>query len=192
MAGYYDYLCALLAPLRVYRTARGSISGSELYAAGQALDAAAAALEKAEREGILPLAADEGLARREKLFSRCPVHVSTALRREAVGALSRISADGFTLRAINQTISGCGIYAIAEETDEKGKIRVWFPGTVGKPENYEQICSIILDIIPCHLLTEFYFRYLTWAECEAAGFTWAILEAAGHTWESFEKVANPD
>ena len=72
---YYDYLCRLLEPMRIYRTERGSISGGELYAAGQALDGAQEKVDYAEREGILPLAEGEGLARREKLFSRCPVSV---------------------------------------------------------------------------------------------------------------------
>ena len=31
---YYDYLCRLLEPMRVYRTERGTLSGGELYAAG--------------------------------------------------------------------------------------------------------------------------------------------------------------
>ena len=56
------------------------------------------------------------------------------------------------------------------------------PVTIGELER------IILDIIPCHLLTEFWFRYLTWRECEAQGFTWRTAESAGHTWESFEKA----
>lgn len=133
---YYDYLCRLLEPMRVYRTERGTLSGGELYAAGKALDKADGAMEYAEQEGLLQTAEGEGLARREKLFSRCPVSVSTALRREAIAALARI----------------------------------------------------ILDIIPCHLLVEFYFRYLTWLECERVGFTWQSVEDAHHTWESFEKA----
>ena len=32
--GYYNYLCELLRPLRVYRLDEGSLSGAELYAAG--------------------------------------------------------------------------------------------------------------------------------------------------------------
>ena len=185
---YYDYLCALLEPMRIYRTERGSISGSELYAAGEALDGALARIDYAEREGILPLAEGEGLARREKLFSRRPVHVSTALRREAIAALARINADSFTLDAINSTLSGCGIKALAEETEKKGTVKVWFPNTVGVPDEFSQVESIILDIIPCHLLVEFYFRYLTWLECEAQKFTWQSVEDAHHTWESFEKA----
>ena len=130
----------------------------------------------------------EGLARREKLFSRCPVSVSTALRREAIAALARINANSFTLDAINSTLSGCGIKALAEETEKKGTVKVWFPNTVGVPDEFSQVESIILDIIPCHLLVEFYFRYLTWLECERVGFTWQSVEDAHHTWESFEKA----
>lgn len=171
-----------------YRTERGTLSGGELYAAGAALDGADGAMEYAEREGLLQTAEGEGLARREKLFSRCPVSVSTALRREAIAALARINADSFTLDAINSTLSGCGIKALAEETEKKGTVKVWFPNTVGVPDEFSQVESIILDIIPCHLLVEFYFRYLTWLECERVGFTWQSVEDAHHTWESFEKA----
>ena len=122
---YYDYLCRLLEPMRVYRTERGTLSGGELYAA---------------------------------------------------------------LDAINSTLSGCGIKALAEETEKKGSVKVWFPNTVGVPDEFSQVESIILDIIPCHLLVEFYFRYLTWLECERVGFTWQSVEDAHHTWESFEKA----
>ena len=170
---YYDYLCRLLEPMRVYRTERGTLSGGELYAAGKALDEADGAMEYAEQEGVLQTAEGEGLARREKLFSRCPVSVSTALRREAIAALARINADSF---------------ALAEETEKKGTVKVWFPNTVGVPDEFSQVESIILDIIPCHLLVEFYFRYLTWLECERVGFTWQSVEDAHHTWESFEKA----
>ena len=61
-----------------------------------------------------------------------------------------------------------------------------FPDVAGIPEEFDQIEDIILDIIPCHLETEFYFRYLTWAECEAAGYTWAMIHAAEYTWYEFE------
>ena len=109
---YYDYLCRLLEPMRVYRTERGTLSGGELYAAGKALDKADGAMECAEQEGLLQTAEGEGLARREKLFSRCPVSVSTALRREAIAALARINAD-----VLKAHIEGCVTSAI-ESGDE--------------------------------------------------------------------------
>lgn len=174
------------AMVRLYALA--SEVQSLLAQADWVLDEADGAMEYAEQEGVLQTAEGEGLARREKLFSRCPVSISTALRREAIAALARINADSFTLDAINSTLSGCGIKALAEETEKKGTVKVWFPNTVGVPDEFSQVESIILDIIPCHLLVEFYFRYLTWLECEAQKFTWQSVEDAHHTWESFEKA----
>lgn len=188
MSEYYGYLCSLLEPLRLYDLRRGSISGSELYTAGQALDEAAQALEHTECEGILPLAQGEGLARREALFSHIGASPTAALRREAIAALMRLSTDGFTLQAINAAIDGCGIHAVAEETEQYGVIKVWFPNTAGVPDGFDRIRRIVLDIIPCHLLTEFFFRYLTWRECEQQRFTWRSVEDAQHTWESFQKA----
>ena len=68
-------------------------------------------------------------------------------------------------------------------------VRVRFPDTAGVPDGFDRIERIVLDIMPCHLLTEFYFRYLTWRECEQQGFTWQRVEDAQHTWESFQKAA---
>lgn len=110
------------------------------------------------------------------------------VKKNRKAALARINADSFTLDAINSTLSGCGIKALAEETEKKGTVKVWFPNTVGVPDEFSQVESIILDIIPCHLLVEFYFRYLTWLECERVGFTWQSVEDTHHTWESFEKA----
>ena len=172
--GYYNYLCELLRPLRVYRLDEGSLSGAELYAAGEGLDAAAEALEKAAREGVLMTAEDEGLSRRERLFSRVGARTTPALRRLAIASLLRVGGDGFTLEAVNQTISGCGVRAVAAETDEQG--------------DFARIRDIILEIMPCHLQVDFYFRFLTWEECEAAAWTWQGIEDAEHTWESFEKA----
>ncbi len=186
--GCYEHLCALLRPLGVYRLEENTLSGAELAAAGVGLDQAAEELAHAERESVLMTAEDEGLARRERLFSRLGVRTTNELRRRAAASLALIGGDGFTLEAINATISGCGIRAVAEETDEYGVVRVTFPQTAGKPEGFENIREIILDVIPCHLLVDFFFRFLTWEECEGQDMTWERVEAAAHTWESFEKA----
>ena len=185
MATYGNCLRNLLAPLGVYDLSAESLSGSELDAMGAGLDGAGSELDWVEREGILATAEDGGLTLREDLFARRPVNYGTALRRAAIAALLRISGDSFTLQDINSAISGCGIKAEALEMGE-GHIRVIFPDVAGVPEGFDQIEGIILDIIPCHLATEFYFRYLTWAECEAAGYTWAMIHAAEYTWHEFE------
>ena len=112
----------------------------------------------------------------------------SALRRLAIASLLRVGGDGFTLEAVNQTISGCGVRAVAAETDEQGVVRVTFPQVAGEPEDFARIRDIILEIMPCHLQVDFYFRFLTWEECEAAAWTWQGVEDAEHTWESFEKA----
>lgn len=184
--GYCDHLKNLLRPLGVYDLTPGTLSASELEALGQGLDKASEAMDYAEREGSLPTATGLGLDRWESLFASAPVHYSTDLRRQAIAALLRIGNDSFTLAAINDTISGCGIRALAQEKDRFGYIRVIFPEVAGIPEDFERIRTIILDIIPCHLEVEFYFRYLTWEECHAHGYTWAIVHQQEYTWHTFQ------
>ena len=72
------------------------------------------------------------------------------------------------------------------ETGKSGRVRVTFPNTAGIPEEFDQIAGIITDIIPCHLETEFYFRYLTWVELEARFTSWESIEQGGYTWEQLE------
>ena len=184
--GYSDPLRSLLRPLDIYNLSPGSLSNSELEALGRGLDGVSQRMDYAERESALSTAAGEGLDRLESLFARTPVHYSTELRRQAIAALLRIGGSCFTLTDINNTISGCGIKALAQEKDRFGYIRVIFPDVSGIPDGFPQIQQIILDIIPCHLEVEFYFRYLTWAECEAFGYTWAVIHQRAYTWYQFE------
>ena len=184
MSGVYEqYLIRLLDPLGLYDLS-GVQNRSELAALGMELDNVSAALDTVERESLLVTAEDQGLSRREALFARKPAALTAEERRAAVAALLRIGEDSLTPDAINDTLVGCGIRARAEEKVDGG-LRVVFPGTAGIPVEFGQIQKIILDILPCHLDVEFYFRYLTWAECEAAEYTWDGVESAGHTWESF-------
>ena len=81
--------------------------------------------------------------------------------------------------------------ARAEESGA-GRLRVVFPRVSGVPAEFEQIRKIILEILPCHLDVEFYFRYLTWAECEGAGYTWAAVDKAEYTWEGFQLAVPPE
>ncbi len=182
---YESFLKALLAPLGVYDLSDGTVNEAELYGFAAGLDAAAEQVEYAEQEGLTATAEDEGLRRREALFARRPAAVTAQQRRDAIAALLQIDGDSFSLADINKTISGCGIRAQAVELGQ-GHIRVLFPETAGVPDEFDQIRKIVLDILPCHLETEFYFRYLTWAECEDYGWTWAAVESADHTWDSFE------
>ena len=172
---HQDYLASLLRPLGVYDLREGTVNRGELEAYGVRLDHMAGELEDTAREMNLTTAEGFGLERVEELLPYRPVCATPGQRRAALAALLRIGGDCFTLTDINNTISGCGIKAVAQEKEQFGYIRIVFPEVAGIPEGFEQIRDIILDIVPCHLDVEFYFRYLTWAECEAFGYTWAII-----------------
>ena len=179
---YEEYLRALLAPLGVYRLDRDSLSGAELYALGQGLDAVSARLDGVEREGVTATAEDEGLRRREALFLRRPAAVTPEERRAAIAALLQIDGDSLTPEAIDRTIRGCGIWAQAIEMGTN-RVRVVFPGTAGVPAEFEQIEKIVLDI---------YFRVLTWEECHRQGYTWALVEEREYDWNGFQLAIPPE
>ena len=185
MSTYAGYLKNLLSPIGVYSFDVGTVSEGAVHALGTALDEVQAALETVERESLTATAEGEGLFRREALFAKRPVAVTAESRRAAIAALLQIDGDSLTPEAINRTLRGCGIRAEALEIDT-GHLRVIFPEVGGIPEGFDELESIILDILPCHLEVEFYFLYLTWESCEKMGLTWESVEAAQHTWYSFE------
>ena len=125
-----------------------------------------------------PLLAAAPLARR-------PAAVTPEERRAAIAALLQIDGDSLTPEAIDRTIRGCGIWAQAIEMGTN-RVRVVFPGTAGVPAEFEQIEKIVLDILPCHLDVEFYFRFLTWAECHAHQYSWSIVQGKNYTWYEFQ------
>lgn len=182
---YEEYLRNLLEPLGVYDLRTGTVNLAELSALGQGLDWVSGHLEAVEREALTATAEDQGLTRRESLFLRRPAAYTPEERRAAIAALLQIDGDSLTPEAIGRTIRGCGIWARAEELGTN-RVRVVFPGTVGIPAEFEQIEKIVLDILPCHLGVEFYFRFLTWEECERVGFTWVIVDIQGYDWEEFQ------
>ena len=105
---YEQYLIRLLAPLSLYNL-RAPHNGGELAALGGELDSVSGLVELVERESLLATAESEGLDRREVLFAHKPAAVTQEDRREAIAALLRISEDGLTPEAINDTLTGCGI-----------------------------------------------------------------------------------
>lgn len=126
---YEQYLIRLLAPLSLYNL-RAPHNGGELAALGGELDSVSGLVELVERESLLATAESEGLDRREVLFAHKPAAVTQEDRREAIAALLRISEDSLTPEAINDTLTGCGIRARAEEKAD-GSLRVIFPRTAG-------------------------------------------------------------
>ena len=115
----------LLAPLGVYQL-NAPFQGGELEALGDAFDQVEGALEELNREACLATAEDWGLEQAASLFRRRPPATTVKTMREALAALLRIGGDSFTLAAINDTISGCGVHAHVEEKEIPGEVAVFF------------------------------------------------------------------
>ena len=188
---YARYLKELLRPLGVYRL-EGGLGAGELEAVGAALDACGARLEAIQREMLLSTAENEGLERVEKLLARRPVTDSLPRRREALAALLRIGGDSFTLDAINDTISGCGVNARVRETGKAGTVEVSFPKVPGIPPGFDEIQKIVEDILPAHLLVQYHFWYLTWAQLESKFSCWQEIEDKALTWTGLETYVEPE
>lgn len=179
---YGAYLLELLRPLGVYDP-EGPFHRGELESAGQGLDGVEAMLDENYREGNLLTAQSWGLERISSLLTHPPVAEGSQAMGQALAALLRIGGDGFTLMAINDTLAGCGVPAVAEETGV-GAVTVKFPGQAGAPDGFAELEQRIREILPAHLDIRFWFRYITWAELEQQVANWAELAAL--PWEKLE------
>ena len=187
MSVHGDSLRQLLRPLRVYEL-EGSVNGAELDAQGETLDLVEGVLEEIQQEMLVCTAEGRGLEAIESLLARRPVTDRLEERRAALAALLRIGGDSFTLKAINDNLKGCGINAVAGETDTPGKVTVHFPNVPGIPDGIEEMKAIIESILPAHVLIEYVYWYVTWALMEEKFHTWGDIEAIGPTWEELEKM----
>ena len=184
---YADSLKQLIGPLGVYQL-KGSINGAELESIGRALDVVQEKLERLHREADLTTAEEEGLEALAKLFARRPVTEDAHRLRRGLAALMRVGGDSFTLTAINDNLAGCGLNAVASETEAAQTVNVSFPEVPGIPDGFDEMKKIIEEILPCHLAVEYVFWYITWAIMEQRFDTWGDIEKLHLTWEELEKL----
>lgn len=189
---HIKYLVGLLRPLGVYDLGAGTRNRAELDAYAGQLDDGCGHLEETAREMSLTTAESFGLEAVEELLPYRPVSPTAAERRAALAALLRIGGDSFTLAAINDTISGCGVNARVEETDQAGTVEVSFPQVPGIPPNFEEIRVIIEDIIPAHLIIQYHYWYLTWQQLEQKFSCWQDIEDKNLTWYGLETYVEPE
>lgn len=174
----------LLRPLRVYDL-EGPFLAGELAAMGAALDGVQGELEGTEREAIPLTAQSWGLERLAGLLPRRPVADTAEDMGQALAALLRIGGDSFTPAAIGDTLRGCG--AVCRVTEgEPGHVTVSFPGIPGIPAGFGEMQKIIEDILPAHVLAEYDFWYITWAQLEQKLPTWKSIEEKDLTWGQLE------
>ena len=181
---YAESLKQLLRPLGVYRL-EDSINGAELESVGSALDILEDKLELLHREADLTTAEGKGLEAWLSLLARRPVTEEPRVLGDALAALLRIGGDSFTLAAINDTLSGCGVCARVME-EQVGTVTVHFPDVGGIPAGFDELKQIIEDILPAHLEVKYHFWYMIWEELERKLPTWQAIESQGLTWVELE------
>ena len=179
-----EELKQMLRPLGVYRL-ENSFFGAELDSVGKALDALEQQIENIQQEMLPDTARGEGLERLASLFRRRPVAEQPEQMAAALTALMRIGDDSFTLRAINDTVTGCGVGAAVEETGTN-QVSVWFPSVRGIPMHFDRIREILEDVLPAHVGVEYRFWYQTWGELSRYALTWRTVEQQEMTWRQLE------
>lgn len=176
----------LLAPLAVYSWDQ-SFQWAELISQGESLDTCLQELEEMQREMSLCTAQEYGLRQIAALLSKKPLANEPVKLRQALAALLRIGDRTFTIEAIRDNLSGCGITATVAETETPGKVAIAFPFVGGIPENFAELKGIMEQIVPCHLEIDYQFRFLLWFELEQKILTWRMLEQQDFTWKELER-----
>lgn len=186
--GYAEYLEQMLHPLGVYDLSEGKFNYGELLGQGAGLDGCADKLDAVTREMNLCTAEDAGLRAIEELLTYLPAAEDLESRRAALAALLRIGDESFTLSAINDSLKGCGISVIAEETETPNEVVIRFPGTEGEPLNFPRIRKIVEDILPCHLGFRYDTSHATWEDVCRVITVWSVAEENGYLWSQVEKL----
>lgn len=181
---YADHLRLLLHPLGVYDL-YAPINGTSLEVKGAALDEIHGHLEELERETDLTRAEAWGLETWSALFSLRPIAEQAEDLRRSVQALLRVGTGACTLETVQDTLSGCGIPTLVEELNT-GRVRVSFPGTVGRPDGLAQLQANIEAILPAHVEAEYFFHFLTWMRLQERDWTFRDIE--NMTWDALEKA----
>lgn len=178
-------LRAVLEPLGVYRW-NGSFQWKELQSEGKALDVLAAELTQIQKEMCLLTAEQEGLSYLYELFPRLFKAETVEKERETLAALLRIGSGSFTLAAMNDSLRGCGIPAVVQETNSRDTLLVSFPTDEVTPESFPALKPMIETILPCHLNVEYRFPYRIWKKLETEFVSWLVLEREVKTWKALE------
>lgn len=183
---YTDALKNLLRPLGFYDLDTGA-GADELAAIGGQMNQIYQLLLDAENNICPDASGENALALWSSLLPFVPAARTAQEYQNAVSALLRIDGTSFTVKALNETVIGCGIPAQVEESPIPMMISVSFPGQRGEPDNIDALKVRIEQILPCHLGIDYRFLYTTWTELTAVISLWE-LASDNYSWREFERV----
>ena len=79
-------------------------------------------------------------------------------------------------------------YACPISDQQELRVEVRFPEVPGIPDGFDEMRSIIEDILPCHLEIVYVYWFVTWQLMEERFDTWGDIEALHLSWEALEKL----
>lgn len=133
--------------------------------------------ESLELDLFTSTATENGIARREKLYSIVAKDTDTLEDRRYRVLTKENSEIPYTIRSLKKKLETlCGEDGVSIElTEEKITVKV----ALARKGMYEDTAEMLEEIVPLNLLTECLQMYNTWEMLES--YTWA--ELANRTWE---------
>ena len=133
--------------------------------------------ENLEKDLFTGTATENGIARRENLYSIIPNDTDTLEDRRYRVLTKENSEIPYTIRSLKRKLETlCGENGVTIElTEEKITVKV----ALARKGMYEDTTKMLEEIVPLNLLTECLQMYNTWEMLES--YTWG--ELANRTWE---------
>lgn len=111
--------------------------------------------------------------------------LSDEFRREIIMAKMRGTAT--TTKALIKSVAVAFSDGEVEVIEDNVKyvVKIKFVGTRGVPANLEDFKKMLSQTIPAHLVIEYIFTYMTWAEFDSYNKTWQRWAALRLNWKEF-------
>ena len=186
MSARYKELIKSELPEGMYFNSDGN--ETDISVVGNQLDKIQADVDKLEKEIIVVSAEDEGLKREEESFDigyaegkRADLRRSVIIGRYRSDDLSTISL----IKSISEAFTNGEVDVIEHFADTF--ITIKFVGTMGVPENIEDLKEILREAVLAHVGIEYEFIFIIWDQFDAFNKKWNQWDALNLTWNELEK-----
>lgn len=109
--------------------------------------------------------------------------LSDESRREII--MAKIRGTATTTKALIKNVAVAFSNGEVEVIEDNAKyiVKIKFVGTRGVPANLEDFKKMLSQIIPAHLVIEYIFTYMTWAEFDSYNKTWQQWDNLNLNWK---------
>lgn len=111
--------------------------------------------------------------------------LSDEFRREVI--LAKMRGTATTTKALIKSVATAFSNGEVEITEDNARyvVKIKFIGARGVPANIEGFKKSLNQIIPAHLVVEYIFTYMTWAEFDSYNKTWQQWDNLNLNWKEF-------